>query len=559
MVVFSSFEELKVRDSENLISYFTNGDEAVRWVNTVNSGGREWIEKRNKQHWELIKFVSIQRGIINEDCTRKTFANILITFCPDAVSAGESFQKLATSMAHYAYVGKLKQLDKVFETHLVRTHIKDAEDFLDNVPTMPQGTPSKPSIADRMEAYLRTVVEQGEDKYPISKLVVKPQYEDVCPALSIEIFVNRQFFEQKLPSQIVAFEILDKLVDDLNANALVGKYSNMKNIKLFIVSPKGLTPDVKKTLLNHGVGFVCISEAREISENSYVLPRVSKGEPRRFSVCGLRSISEMLQWENPFQPCENQPKEEPLSIADNEGESLSLVDVLKKYNVKLNGEQIFVVPYLKTEEIEAKANELTSGIVEGLLNEIRDKGLNPLADYSVNPFEICRRMGLKSEGITMDNSLLGRFVPSEHVIQLNTSVSDYYPRYRFTMAHELGHHVLHSKIFEDSGTESVQETEITLSLGASQQQKLEIQANLFASYLLMPQKLVVVLYKILFDIFVTQRYGDSFHPLYYSEKQSETWPSYNDIVRNMARILDVSEEALTIRLKDLNLMNVKVA
>ena len=559
MVVFSSFEELKVRDSENLTSYFTNGDDAVKWVNTVNGGGREWIEKRNKQHWELIKFVSIQRGIIIEDCTRKTFAKILFTFCPDALVGGESAQKLVSSMAHYPHIDKLRNLDKVFDAHIVRTDIKDAEDFLDNVPSVTRETPSQPSIEDKMEAYLCRVVEQGEDKYPISKVVVRPQYGDVCPALSVETFVNRLFFEQKLPSLIVAFEFLDKLVDDLNANALVGKYSNMKNIKLFIVSPKGLTPAVKKTLLNHGVGFVCVSEGREISEDNFVLPRASKGDPRCFSVCGLRSISEMLKLENPFQLCDIQSKEEPLSVFDNDVESLSLVEVLKKYNVTLKREQLFVVPYLKTEEIEAKANELTSDIVEGLLSKIRNEWLNPAADYSVNPFEICRRLGLKNESIKMDDSLLGRFVPSEHVIQLNTSVSDYYPRYRFTMAHELGHHVLHSQFFEDSGTKSVQETEFTLSLGASQQQRLEIQANLFASCLLMPQKLVAALYGFLFNIFVTQKYGDSFHPLYYSEKQSETWPSYNDIVRNMARILDVSEEALTIRLKDLNLMNVKVA
>ena len=65
-------------------------------------------------------------------------------------------------------------------------------------------------------------------------------------------------------------------------------------------------------------------------------------------------------------------------------------------------------------------------------------------------------------------------------------------RQRFTIAHELGHHVLHRQALE----KSVHVDKVILKrdiLAAQGVDEFEIQANIFASELLMPQELIAAI------------------------------------------------------------------
>lgn len=87
------------------------------------------------------------------------------------------------------------------------------------------------------------------------------------------------------------------------------------------------------------------------------------------------------------------------------------------------------------------------------------------------------------------NDFLGKieFDPLSITVNNNTDEN----RFRFTLCHEIGHLIMHSEILNDR-IDAKEDNETTLSLNyyASEMstRRLEIQANIFASYLLLPRK-----------------------------------------------------------------------
>ena len=82
----------------------------------------------------------------------------------------------------------------------------------------------------------------------------------------------------------------------------------------------------------------------------------------------------------------------------------------------------------------------------------------------------------------------------------------------------------------------------------------EHHANYFAACFLMPSKLVYELYAILHYEHVQKKYGDKLGSIYYNPEQPETFDSYTNIVVSMAKILCVSQQTMTLRLKKMGLL-----
>ncbi len=144
-------------------------------------------------------------------------------------------------------------------------------------------------------------------------------------------------------------------------------------------------------------------------------------------------------------------------------------------------------------------------------------------DFPVHPVEIAEKLGVNViAGPDTGNGLSGALVirGGQAVIVYNSS--DPLVRRRFTVAHELGHYVLHTApdidavLFRDDRS----------SKGTSVK---EIQANAFAAALLMPEHLV-------------------------RERISGPIPSiHNDDIDLWARRFKVSSQAMAYRLMDLGL------
>lgn len=129
-------------------------------------------------------------------------------------------------------------------------------------------------------------------------------------------------------------------------------------------------------------------------------------------------------------------------------------------------------------EIERKADEI-----------LRE---NKVDNAPIDPVTLANRLGIKIHNAQFsDGSLSGMISKRGENIMILVNQSDSDTRKRFTIAHELGHHFLH--LMEEDG-EFVDDT-INLFREKLQEEprsrdKKEVEANKFASALLMPKYLV---------------------------------------------------------------------
>ena len=90
---------------------------------------------------------------------------------------------------------------------------------------------------------------------------------------------------------------------------------------------------------------------------------------------------------------------------------------------------------------------------------------------------------ISDEGLFADPDYLGGIVFSKNLIQVNASVEANEGRYNFTIAHELGHHVLHREIYLAASSENARNI---LCRDTFEKPLIEVQADRFAAALLMP-------------------------------------------------------------------------
>ncbi len=142
------------------------------------------------------------------------------------------------------------------------------------------------------------------------------------------------------------------------------------------------------------------------------------------------------------------------------------------------------IPYLKYEEIKSVANKFLndhwpSGEIPIPIEEIVELSLR----LRIAPFpELFREIKLNAF-LTADRSTI--FVDE---IQYNT----YAEKYRFSIAHEVGHYVLHSEYYEHLPFSDI-DTYKAWRLNADPEMvyRFEVQGNLFAELILMPSPQLV--------------------------------------------------------------------
>jgi Zn-dependent peptidase ImmA (M78 family) len=159
--------------------------------------------------------------------------------------------------------------------------------------------------------------------------------------------------------------------------------------------------------------------------------------------------------------------------------------------------------------------------------------------------------------------VLGALWFDEHKVRIDQSLDpDENPakagRYRYTVAHECGHWVLHRRYFLNRATQPMlfdAEAEPSIVCRSSQNKEpIEWQADTFASYLLMPKDAVFQ---------VWQKLHGSLEPYYAADEIAELsarWGVDNGsaptvrVSREIAQALHVSGQAMQIRLERLGLI-----
>lgn len=128
-------------------------------------------------------------------------------------------------------------------------------------------------------------------------------------------------------------------------------------------------------------------------------------------------------------------------------------------------------------------------------------------------------------------------------------------RYRFTLGHETGHWVLHQHILKEH-----LDTEPSLFGEASKPrilcrsaaaEPIEVQANKFAAFLLMPKTLVLDVWR---EKFGTNQRAFNVRDELEAKKSSSAFKPCCDLAREFASVFNVSGEAMQIRMEKLHLI-----
>ncbi|MDZ8089962.1 MAG: ImmA/IrrE family metallo-endopeptidase [Nostoc sp. DedQUE12b] len=131
--------------------------------------------------------------------------------------------------------------------------------------------------------------------------------------------------------------------------------------------------------------------------------------------------------------------------------------------------------YLSTKEIEKNATDLLESLKS--------------MDLPVRVDAIAYRLGLMVEFVPLGEEVSGLLVIENGKGTIGINEAHIPVRQRFTLAHEIGHYILHkeqSELFIDKKYTAI----FRDSRSSSGELRREIQANQFAAALLMPRKLV---------------------------------------------------------------------
>lgn len=224
---------------------------------------------------------------------------------------------------------------------------------------------------------------------------------------------------------------------------------------------------------------------------------------------------------------------------------LNLADLLIEYSIIdcfKDSEEFIEIPYVSDDRINTIIDKLyTYDLYDN--NSINFEKLLPFLEkrYQV---DICL------DTFESDN-YLGKIEFNPLCIKISNSARSDKNRWRFTLAHEIGHLILHSKLLKDrlsQKDDNEQTLSINLSQSKSNSDRLEIQANLFASNLLLPEKILLPKMNSIFKEYRINR------RILYLDHQPVNQREVFDILNKLSNELQASVEAIKIRLIKLNLL-----
>ena len=161
----------------------------------------------------------------------------------------------------------------------------------------------------------------------------------------------------------------------------------------------------------------------------------------------------------------------------------------KEFSFDKNG-----VPYLSAENVEGFANEVLIWFDKDLLFEPREIPISKIIDKLSSEYNVRSIRDIDLGETESEYQILGKCLPDDRTIYISSALSDEESRLRFTVAHELGHLLLHRALrLKGKINPNINEdTEIDLDTGRKKLitawDFLEWQANCFAANLLLPEK-----------------------------------------------------------------------
>ena len=140
-------------------------------------------------------------------------------------------------------------------------------------------------------------------------------------------------------------------------------------------------------------------------------------------------------------------------------------------------------PELSDRTIEAKAQQLIEDFSAHMGMQV---GV-PMPVEVIAEMYLNYQLEFVDSGLFSDPDYLGGIVFDDRVIKISSYVEAHEGRYNFTVAHEIGHHVLHREFYLDHRNAT---TDDIVCREVGDKPLVEHQADRFAAALLMPEQLV---------------------------------------------------------------------
>ncbi|MCD9501499.1 ImmA/IrrE family metallo-endopeptidase [Photobacterium phosphoreum] len=212
-----------------------------------------------------------------------------------------------------------------------------------------------------------------------------------------------------------------------------------------------------------------------------------------------------------------------------------------------------IIPFLGFNELEIKSKHFIESIYTRNVEEKLDFEL--IISYFTENYNITFVFDENLGSDKKHNEILGQISVAERVIKVSSALEINSPRWRFTLAHELSHLVLHHDFF--SNDDVYNELINNLQWSESEQinsdiQRLEWQANAFASCMLVPKDELIEIVK---DILVKLNVNHFNHGVIYLDEQACNLNTFKCISRKVKTLYGVSEQSVELRLKQLRLLN----
>ena len=355
-----------------------------------------------------------------------------------------------------------------------------------------------------------------------NKIIVDVAIETFLPnkeTYSILTVFECKNYETKIPvEKIRAFR---SVLDEIGAN------------KGIIVSKLGIQKGVKDTAVVTNIGLCVVNKDEELN---WINTRLDKKQ-QEYDTDNINSFLIKDLKANFFGYFNKKSYENlPNLLID--------IGVIDRFE---NKQEFIKIPYKSEQQISDEINKISENIyINNKLNSEK------LIDYIKNEH---RFKFIFDQSLEMYNKhqILGKikFRPKEIYITKELQTDNF--RWRFTLAHEIGHLILHSKLLENFIESNIENEETILHYNTTNKvnRRMEIQANMFASLLLLPEK---PLRKIVKDYFIEIRNYKG--RLYFDNQPINRQLTYG-LLGKMKEKFGVSHEVGKYRLISLNLLEDK--
>ena len=382
------------------------------------------------------------------------------------------------------------------------------------ISTKQKGDSFEVLVFDKLKSLIENQNIPGVSKY--NDIFLHKQYPSktapnvmLNPDITIEVYGTA---EKKTWSNLLVFECKNhnRKIDNSIYREFVGNLSDYprSGVRGIMISSVGFTQQVITLAKSDNIGLVVVSE--ECDWGTIVWRQINNIEQNQFRhkvIIGETSTN------YPIVCLRNQ--------------FITIYDLLQQFGLPMS--KALYIPYMSDDEIREKVNEILKN-TSHLTNE--------------NFLKCCISViasDYKLIFTDMQEDCLGKCDFKNHIIAINSNLSQH--RQNFTIAHELGHILLHSRIIESLYSIEERESDKDAIINESIHERMEYQANIFASFLLMPD---IPFFTEVNKLFKEYRIntGQLYHDNQLCNKRDCTM-----IVGTLSELFNVSREAVIVRMK----------